>query len=195
MISFLKKKQVLLLPDNILRRWCKNAKANVVYSNEGSSSTLLMAHHGMLAHKCSLLVDAAVLTDARMEFLMGEFDTLSIRITEIDDGGNVGMGITRSKTPEESDTIQDPSVVRAKGCGKRLKSSKEKSLSKNIRQCSACGQNGHDKRTCPTLNTRSNVEIYHPKMNDNTWTQDESRDDAPFASNASSQCDVINWFL
>ncbi|KAL2487275.1 Protein FAR1-RELATED SEQUENCE [Abeliophyllum distichum] len=103
---------------------------------------------------------------------MVEFETLHIRIKTIDDGGNVGMSRSKSKSREESHTIHDPSIVRAKGCGKRLKISKEKSLSKNIRQCSAYGQNGHNKRTCPKMNYRSNMDMYQPDMNDYACMRD-----------------------
>ncbi|KAL2486806.1 Protein FAR1-RELATED SEQUENCE [Abeliophyllum distichum] len=105
-----RKKQVLLLPDKyIVRRWTKNAKENIVFSEEGSSSTSLMACHGMFAHKSLLLLDDAALTDARTTFLIEEFKILHIRIKDIDDGGNVAM--SRSKSREESYTIHDPSVV------------------------------------------------------------------------------------
>ncbi|KAL2456614.1 Protein FAR1-RELATED SEQUENCE [Abeliophyllum distichum] len=133
MISYLRKKQVLLLPDKyILLRWTKNAKLGYPddltagLSTDDSSSTSLMARHGLLSHKASLIVDDAALTDERSEFLI------------------------------DSVNIQDPSAVRAKGCGKRLKSGKEKSISKQNSQCRICGQHGHDKRTCPQ---RSNTEV------------------------------------
>ncbi|KAL2469926.1 Protein FAR1-RELATED SEQUENCE [Abeliophyllum distichum] len=147
----------------ILRRWTKNAKVIAVeypsasISDGGSCNSSVLSRHGMLAHKSSLLVDDAALTDARTSFLMKEFETLHLRI---------------------------------KGCGKRLKSSKEKSLAKNSRQCSICGQNGHDKRTCPT----STMETYQPDMNDQL-THDEGRSEATFMSYTSSQCDMDNWFL
>ncbi|KAL2470377.1 Protein FAR1-RELATED SEQUENCE [Abeliophyllum distichum] len=141
------------------------------------------------------MVDDAALTDARTSFMMEEFESLHIRMKEIDDGGNLGFNRIGNKNTEERNTINDPSFVRAKGCGKRLKSSKEKSLSKNIRQCSACGQNGHDKRTCTKFVDRSTMETYQPDMNDQVFTQDEGRSEATLMSYASSQCDMGNWFL
>ncbi|KAL2474632.1 Protein FAR1-RELATED SEQUENCE [Abeliophyllum distichum] len=126
---------------------------------------------------------------------MEEFETLHLRIKGICDGGNVGLTRSRNKITEERNTIHDPSFVRAKGCRKRLKSSKEKSLAKNIQQCSACGQNDHDKRTCPKLVDRSTMETYQPNMNDQVFTQDEGRSETTFMSYASSQCDTSNWFL
>ncbi|KAL2531149.1 Protein FAR1-RELATED SEQUENCE [Abeliophyllum distichum] len=174
MISFfLKKKQVLLLPDKyILRRWTKNAKVVAVeyssasISDGGSCSSSLFSRHGMLAHKSLLLVDDASLTDACASLLMEEYATLHLRIKAIDDGGNVGLSRSRNKNTEDRITIYDPSFVRAKGCRKRLKSSKDKSIAKNSRQCSAYGQNDHDKRTCPTLVGRSTMETYQHDMND-----------------------------
>ncbi|KAL2531252.1 Protein FAR1-RELATED SEQUENCE 5 [Abeliophyllum distichum] len=148
---FLKKKQVLLLPDKyILRRWTKNAKFVAVeypsasISDGGSCSSSLFSRYGMLAHKSSLLVDDASLTDARTSLLMEEFATLHLRIKAIDDGGNIGLSRNRNKNTEERITIHDPSFVRAKGCRKRLKSSKDKSMAKNIRRCSAFPPEGEE---------------------------------------------------
>ncbi|KAL2542774.1 Protein FAR-RED IMPAIRED RESPONSE 1 [Abeliophyllum distichum] len=100
----------------------------------------------------SELVDDASLTDARSTFLLGEFQSLCIRVKDIDNGSDIGM--SRNKTREETQVVQDPNPVRAKGYGKRLKSGKEKTLSQSSRQCRACGNNGHDKRTFPTLQNR-----------------------------------------
>ncbi|KAL2486964.1 Protein FAR1-RELATED SEQUENCE [Abeliophyllum distichum] len=110
-----------------------------------------MSQHGILAH-ASELVDDASLTDARITFLLGEFQSLRIRVKDIDSEGDIG--ISRNKTREETQVIRDLNPVRAKGCGKRLKSGKEKVLSQSSRQCRACGNSGHDKRTCPTLQNR-----------------------------------------
>ncbi|KAL2481958.1 Protein FAR1-RELATED SEQUENCE 5 [Abeliophyllum distichum] len=126
---------------------------------EGADKSLL-ARHGLLAHKASILVDDASLTDARSTYLLGEFENFHLRVKEIDIVGNTGIPNYSSKSRESQQFIEDPSEVRAKGCGKRLKSSKEKTISKCNRQCSVCGVAGHDKRTCPTLNSRSNAFAY-----------------------------------
>ncbi|KAL2461345.1 Protein FAR1-RELATED SEQUENCE 5 [Abeliophyllum distichum] len=166
MISYLRKKQVLLLPEKyIVGRWTKNAKMNSCnYGDTGlatneSSSTSLMGRHGLLAHKASLIVDEGALTSARSTFLMDEFESLHLRVKEIDDGGHIGSMRHNTTSRVDSCPIHDPSAVRAKGCGKRLKSSKEKSMSKGNRQCRTCGQNGHDKRTCPKRNERPTTDM------------------------------------
>ncbi|KAL2475357.1 Protein FAR1-RELATED SEQUENCE [Abeliophyllum distichum] len=91
------------------------------------------------------------LTNARSTFLLSEFQNLRIRVKDIDTGGDVGMSKNRNKSVKETRVICDPNPVRAKGCGKRLKSGKEKALFQSNRQCRACGTSGHDRRTCPTL--------------------------------------------
>ncbi|KAL2524599.1 Protein FAR1-RELATED SEQUENCE [Abeliophyllum distichum] len=158
---------------------------------------VLLCCHDMgcwpISRRCWLMMRS--LTDARMSFLMEEFVTLHLRIKDIDDGGHVGLSRDRNKNAEERIAICDPSFVRAKGCGKRLKSSKEKSMAKNSRQCSTCGQHGHDKRTCPTLVGRSTMETYQQELNDQVLTQQEGRSEATFMSYASSQCEMGNWFL
>ncbi|KAL2486161.1 Protein FAR1-RELATED SEQUENCE [Abeliophyllum distichum] len=159
-----------------------------------------MARHGLLSHKASLIVDDAALTDARSTFLMNEFESLHLRVKEISDGGNIGSTQYKSITRPDSVTIEDLSAVRAKGCGKRMKSAKEKSISKQNRQCRICGQHGHDKRTCPTRNERANTDVH--ERNDGTHgdqrddgTQFGGGDDGTFTSQASSHYDVVNWFL
>ncbi|KAL2475431.1 Protein FAR1-RELATED SEQUENCE [Abeliophyllum distichum] len=104
MISYFRKKQVLFLPKQyILRRWTNNAKVGEVHdprtilSSFGGSSTSLMARHRLLAHKSSMLIDDDALTVAHTTFLMGEFDSLHIRIKDIDDGRNSGFSKQEQK--------------------------------------------------------------------------------------------------
>lgn len=61
-------------------------------------------------------------------------------------------GSQKKKIMDGVSCIIDPSDVRTKGCGKRLKSSKEKSTSKT-RKCHGCERRGviHDKCNCPNL--------------------------------------------
>ncbi|KAL2453240.1 Protein FAR1-RELATED SEQUENCE 5 [Abeliophyllum distichum] len=209
MISYLRKKQVLLLPDKyILRRWTKNAKLGYPddltegFSTDDSSSTSLMARHGLLSHKASLIVDEAELTDERSTFLIGEFESLHLRVKEIATTGNIGLSRYKSITRPDSVTIQDPSAVRAKGCGKRLKSGKEKSISKQNRQCRICGQHGHDKRTCPQRNEMTNTDVDQRDNAQYDGTQFDRGDDGTFTSHdgtftsqASSHYDGGNWFF
>ncbi|KAL2469719.1 Protein FAR1-RELATED SEQUENCE [Abeliophyllum distichum] len=140
----------------ILRKWTKNANQAPVFdpttglSVDNSSGQYLMSRHGMFAHVASELVDDASLIDAGIIFLLGEFQSLRICIKDTDSGGDIGM--SRNKTSEETQVVRNPNLVRAKRCGKRLKS--EKALSQSSRQCRACGNSEHDKRTCPTLQNR-----------------------------------------
>ncbi|KAL2490774.1 Protein FAR1-RELATED SEQUENCE [Abeliophyllum distichum] len=138
-------------------RQTKNAKqtrvfdpttGSYVHTDPGHS---LMSRHSMLSYAASDLVDEGSLTDARSTFLLSEFQSLRIRVKDIDTGGDVGMSRNRNRSLEETQVVCDPNPVRAKGCGKRLKSGKEKTLSHSNRQCRACGTSGHDRRTCPTL--------------------------------------------
>ncbi|KAL2485612.1 Protein FAR1-RELATED SEQUENCE 5 [Abeliophyllum distichum] len=193
MICFLKKKQVLLLPEKyILQRWTKNAKKgsacepNASNFRDNSSLQSLMGRHGLLSHKAQVLVDDAALTEARSAFLIGEFEMLNLRVKEIDNGGDFGKGKSSSQSREVQQVIEDPRGVRAKGCGKRLKSSKEKAMARSSRQCSICGVHGHDRRTCPNFHDRSNVDKFPETHYDYDDTQGDGRDDATFTSIASN---------
>ncbi|KAL2492427.1 Protein FAR1-RELATED SEQUENCE [Abeliophyllum distichum] len=163
---FSEEKQVLLLPEKyILRRWTKNTKrdskceTNACNYRDDSSIQSLMGRYGLLSQKAQVLVDDAALIDACSTFLVGEFEMLHLRVKEIDNGGNFGKSKSSSQSREVEQVIEDPSGVRAKGCGKRLKSSKEKAMARCSRQCSVCGVNGHDKRTCPKLHDRQVQEL------------------------------------
>ncbi|KAL2480564.1 Protein FAR1-RELATED SEQUENCE [Abeliophyllum distichum] len=98
------------------------------------------------------LVDDASLTATRSTILLSEFQNLRIRVKHNDSGGDIRM--SRNKTREEIQVVQDPNLIKAKGCGKRLKLGKDKALSQSNKQCRACDNSGHDKRTCPTLQNR-----------------------------------------
>ncbi|KAL2518245.1 protein far-red impaired response 1 [Abeliophyllum distichum] len=128
-----------------------------------------------------LVVDAS-LTDARSSYLLGEFENLHLRIKEIDFDGNNVNPHSSNKSGEQLG-IQDPTEVRAKGCGKRLKSSKEKAISRGNRQCSVCGTVGHHKCTCMSsiFNSRSNMDSFD--FND---TPNETFEDNTFNTIGSS---------
>ncbi|KAL2527066.1 Protein FAR1-RELATED SEQUENCE [Abeliophyllum distichum] len=105
----------------------------------------------MLSHTASNLVDEGSLTNARSTFLLSEFQSLHIRVKEIDTSGDIGMSRNRNNSHEETQVVCDHNPVKAKRCEKRLKSRKEKTLFQSNRQCRACGTSGHDRITCPTL--------------------------------------------
>ncbi|KAL2470935.1 Protein FAR1-RELATED SEQUENCE [Abeliophyllum distichum] len=151
----------MLLPEKyILRRWTKNAKQARVFDPTTDSYVhtdpdhSLMSRHSMLSYAALDLVDEGSLTDVRSTFLLSEFQSLCIRVKDIDTGGEVGMSRNRNKSVEETQVVCDPNPVRGKWCRKRLKSGKEKALFQSNRQCRACGTSGHDRRTCPTLQNR-----------------------------------------
>ncbi|KAL2526124.1 Protein FAR1-RELATED SEQUENCE [Abeliophyllum distichum] len=146
-------KKIFLLFQNEL------VQSNSYICSKRSSSDKAKVH-SMLSYAASDLVDEGSLTDARSTFLLSEFQSLRIRVKDIDTRGDVGMSRNRNNSLEETQVVYDPNHVRAKGCGKRLKSRKEKALSQSNRQCHACGTSGHDRRTCPTLQNRQVNVIY-----------------------------------
>ncbi|KAL2513215.1 Protein FAR1-RELATED SEQUENCE [Abeliophyllum distichum] len=130
----------MLLPEKyILRRWRKNPKQARMFDLKTDSyvhtdpSHSLIFRHRILSYAASDLVDKWSLTDVRSTFLLSEFQSLRIRVRDIDSGGNVGMSRNRNKNREETQVVRDPNPVRAKWCDKRLKSRKEKALSQSSR--------------------------------------------------------------
>ncbi|KAL2485851.1 Protein FAR1-RELATED SEQUENCE [Abeliophyllum distichum] len=114
----------MLLPEKyILRRWTKNVKQAIVFDPTTGSYVhtdpghSLMSRHSMLSYAASDLVDEGSLRDARSAFLLSEFQSLRIRVKDIDTGGDVGMSRNRNSSLEETQVVCDPNPVRAKGCG------------------------------------------------------------------------------
>ncbi|KAL2470333.1 Protein FAR1-RELATED SEQUENCE [Abeliophyllum distichum] len=97
---------------------------NATSNMDDSSIQSLMARHGLLSQKASMLVDNAALTGACSTFLLHEFEMLNLKVDQVDNGGNVGKSKSSSKIREVEQVIHDPNTVRAKGYRKRLKSSK-----------------------------------------------------------------------
>lgn len=147
MLCLMKVQQVMMLPKKcIKKRWTKEAKSTTLYEPaqnhvEGQSFT---ARRGALSRMAMDLVDKCYLTEAYSSFLMEELHELKSKVKDLDIGGNTSK-LKESNMHECSQSVQDPNVVRAKGCGKRLKSSKEKAMSQNNRSCSICSRSGHNK--------------------------------------------------
>ncbi|KAL2486261.1 Protein FAR1-RELATED SEQUENCE 5 [Abeliophyllum distichum] len=88
--------------------------------------------HFYICTKRSTTIDSKVygVEHAHCTFIMREFESLHLRVKEIDDADNIGSSRNKITNREENHTIQDPSTVRAKGCGKRLKLLKKNQLQK-----------------------------------------------------------------
>ncbi|XP_074585556.1 protein FAR1-RELATED SEQUENCE 5-like [Curcuma longa] len=177
MLAYFRINQVFHLSDKyILKRWTQDAKVGVIYDLEAPNYSddperYLMLRHSKLSYKASLLIDDASLTDEGTNFLDEQFDCIYKKIQAINISKKGNDGSQRNKSTQGTPVIIDPSLVRTKGCGKRLKSAKEQSTSKS-RLCHGCGHRGvsHDKRNCPLLQG-SSVETYH-NSNDDTYEED-----------------------
>ncbi|KAL2534966.1 Protein FAR1-RELATED SEQUENCE 5 [Abeliophyllum distichum] len=104
-------------------RQTKNAKqarvldqttGSYVHTDPGHS---LMSRHSMLSHAASDIVDEGSLTDARSTFLLSEFQSLRIRVKDIDTGGEVGMSRNRNKSVEETQVVVIQTLLEQKGAG------------------------------------------------------------------------------
>lgn len=161
MLAFFRINQIFQLPEKyILKRWTRNAKIGAVIAMDDPNSDnnpmrFLMLRHSTLSHKASLLIDDASLTIEGTKFLDEQLSEIHNRIREMNITSPTIQESQRKKSLDKGRNINDPSRIRTKGCGKRLQSSKEKSISKS-RICRGCGLRGvsHDKRNCPNLQNR-----------------------------------------
>ncbi|XP_073137665.1 protein FAR1-RELATED SEQUENCE 5-like [Henckelia pumila] len=180
MLAYFRFNQVFQLPDKyILNRWTQHAMVGAPYTmgEENISNDpekLLISRHSRLSFKSSLIVDEASLTDERTKLMEEQLDSLYYKIREINSSRNLSMGRQRKRTIDGPLDILDPFEVRTKRCGKRLKSAKEKSISR-VRQCHGCGLRGvsHDKRNCPNLRDGSTIDNQY---NSDTSTDEEDVD-------------------
>ncbi|KAH6800400.1 hypothetical protein C2S52_000864 [Perilla frutescens var. hirtella] len=176
MLAFFRINQVFELPEEyILKRWTQGAKIDAIHVVDDDISDnplrLLISRHSRLSYKASVLVDDASLTDERTKFLEEQLDYIHGKIKETNGGLTFTEGTQRKKTLEKRHNINDPYQIGTKGCGKRLPSSKEKSL--KTRVCYGCGKSGvsHDKRNCPSLHDESSPDDQH--INDGNANQED----------------------
>ncbi|KAH6811676.1 hypothetical protein C2S51_025438 [Perilla frutescens var. frutescens] len=154
MLCWMKVQQVMMLPNKyVLPRWTQKAKSITLCepSLDFAKGQSYMTRHGALTRMTTELVDNCSLTEASSTFLMAELHKLKDKAKDFDSGGNKYNQLNESHSLKLTNNIQDPYPVRAKGCGKRLKPSKEKTISQSSRSCSICSRSGHDKRTCHNL--------------------------------------------
>ncbi|XP_042396615.1 protein FAR-RED ELONGATED HYPOCOTYL 3-like [Zingiber officinale] len=179
MLAFFRINQVSLLPDKyILNRWTRNAKVGAIYDFGAQTSidtpdAKLMARHFRLSYKASVVIDVASLTDEGTNMLNDQFDCIYSKLQDLNISSKNDNQSQRNQSIDGEPSIVDPSLVRSKGCGKRLKSSKETTTSK-ARLCRRCGHRGvsHDKRNCPLLQQRSNVTEKDNTNDDESYEED-----------------------
>ena len=102
-----------------------------------------------------MVVDDACLTVECTNILLNELEMVHGKIKEMNSTHSAVLESIEKIGIKEPKSINNPTHVRSKRCGKRLKSSKEIAIS-NSRLCRGCGLRGqsHDKRNCPKLHTR-----------------------------------------
>ncbi|XP_042466626.1 uncharacterized protein LOC122049290 [Zingiber officinale] len=132
-----------------------------------------MSRHWRLSYKASVVIDDASLTDEGTNFLDEQFDCIYNKIQEMNISRKCDNQSQRKKAIDGAPSIVDPSLVRAKDCGKRLKSLKEMSTSKS-RLCHGYGHQGvsHDKLNYPLLQQGSTATDKDNTNDDESYEED-----------------------
>ncbi|GER54856.1 FAR1-related sequence 5, partial [Striga asiatica] len=159
MLCWMRVEQVMLVPKKYIKeRWTKNAKNNLIYATSHNliAGQSILGRRGTLMQLARELIDEASLTEARSKVLMEKFKVLKIEIGGIIVEECIIKPSSRIESRDEVVRVSDPEPVRTKGCGKRLKSGKEKSMLQSSRTCSFCHRTGHDRRKCPDLSVLDN---------------------------------------
>ncbi|WOH08747.1 hypothetical protein DCAR_0728195 [Daucus carota subsp. sativus] len=97
-----------------------------------------------------------------VRLLLRDIDSKLQKVAESDDvrGQETRVDSFIGPVPLNEEGIRNPNISRNKGCGSRIKSSREISIqSKGQRTCRVCNKTeGHNARTCPTL--KDEVKTY-----------------------------------
>ncbi|GAB2292426.1 hypothetical protein Dimus_026667, partial [Dionaea muscipula] len=158
MLAYFIRLQMEDLPNKyILPRWMNFAKAMRVRDNLGSGmnevyNSSLLERRFKLFKLASNVIDDAIVNEEATQLVEDVLRSTQKKVHAIRGVGDGGEG-SAMKVPQVHDHgIKEPLPVRAKGCGRRMKGGKEKTI-KKARRCHGCGLTGqsHDKRNCPSL--------------------------------------------
>ncbi|XP_060671316.1 protein FAR1-RELATED SEQUENCE 5-like [Ziziphus jujuba] len=146
----------------IMKMWIRIAKSQIIYDKESVEITgkngPMLTWRSKLFKLFSKFVDnimsneeAAVIVNDALQSLLYKFKSVA--------GSTKSGGISEKGSNVNNTTLKDPSQVRTKGCGRRLKGEKEKATNATKyrgRRCNGCGKldQAHDRRNCPILNNR-----------------------------------------
>ncbi|XP_058203431.1 protein FAR1-RELATED SEQUENCE 5-like [Rhododendron vialii] len=180
MLAYFARMQIMALSDQyILQRWTVAAKASRVLDDLGGERGKELCGNSILMRRqrvfqlFSNVVDDALLTEEGTQVLEEALESVTkkVALMKISREDGEGSGIRVPVSLGSQLTYKEPLLVRAKGCGKRLKGGKEKAV-KALRKCNGCGLTGqsHDKRNCPKL---LNMSSQYTRLND----EDDDEDD------------------
>lgn len=159
----------------ILKRWTKSTKSRKVINDYGlrivdDSSYLLK--RSQLIQSTLDVVDKALICEETckiytdgLHFINEQIDQFisnrpSIKVSSEKSNPLGGCATSSHASCSFENSYNEPSQVRAKRCGKRLKGGKMKVLkstkNRKVRRCHGCGKidQAHDKRNCPALLNR-----------------------------------------
>ncbi|KAL6209159.1 hypothetical protein ACLB2K_020102 [Fragaria x ananassa] len=171
-IFFLRSINIVHLPNEyILDRWTKNAKVGRVWDNDGIEvrdvgDKSLMMRYIQLSQLSQVVLDEASLSEESTKYLTDGLHSLRLGIKELLTSlGVEEVPVTKKRIPQQI-LIEEPSQSKAKGSGKRLKSSKEIAMSKQ-KNCGKCGRTGHNIKTCDKHNTEGSTIQINPTEQSN----------------------------
>ena len=113
-------------------RWTKSAKVGEVVDNSGQEindhqDKCLIMRHARLSQLASMVVDDACLTVEYINILLNKLEMVHGKIKEMNSTHSVVLESIGKISSKEPKSINNPTHMRSKQCGKRLKSSKKNS--------------------------------------------------------------------
>ncbi|GAB2265419.1 hypothetical protein Dimus_000476 [Dionaea muscipula] len=118
------------------------------------------------------VIDDAIVNEEAMQLVKDVLYSTQKKVLDIRGVCEVGEGSAMKVPCVHDHGIKEPFHIRAKGCGKRLKGGKEKTI-KKARYCHGCGLTGqsYDKRNCPSPVNNSSQS---------TWLNEEDEDEVDY---------------
>ncbi|XP_004293183.1 PREDICTED: protein FAR-RED ELONGATED HYPOCOTYL 3-like [Fragaria vesca subsp. vesca] len=178
----LKVQEVDQLPAQyISNRWTKVANVDVVKDLDGLEiidTNALVVKRSKLFHHASL-VSGKVLTspDEAQTIFIEALDNVLDKLKQMQASSSESARIGKKLPTDLQHRYNEPTEVKAKGSGKRLKKTKEQAKRKRstTRKCHECGLYGqsHDKRICPTLSIDKESSLLDKSKDEELGSFDE----------------------
>jgi hypothetical protein len=139
-----------------MQRWTTKARVGKVWDNHGAElrggHKSVMMENTKLSHLCSVAINLALASEDGTTYLSKTLELAVDHLKEINKNRSMDVGEVPEQNKQHLQVIHEPLPAKAKGSGKRLKSTKEKCQVK-LRLCTSCGKRGvgHNRRKCPKL--------------------------------------------
>lgn len=142
----------------VLDRWTKTAKDGICATNDDGSgywNSQYVVRHAALVHLSKELCDLAHRDiqdyNELVDYLTSEVTRLGLKYAHVAEQAQQAEPANNGQH-SHVESIQDPPIVRTKGCGKSNAAGRQR----RTQTCGNCGAVGHNRRSCPGVRQSDN---------------------------------------